>query len=299
MTSSDDVLVSRYRENYGLPAEAPLTAEQVREHLRLETELTARLLSSTSEDRWMTFRDCYDKLYGALPWLADTGGSPDAERWAELLGPSPQKIYEVGSGDGGLARALASFGYQVEATDISNHRGGTRRESERLKWSVTDGVHLERFATDVPYDAVISDQLIEHLHPDDLATHLGGCHSILRPGGKFVLRTPHAFAGPHDVSRVFGYVEPIGMHLREYTNRALKDQLLSAGFRDICSVLWLPRQMGGAPNGAAASRLHLIYLTLAEQLLGVWPPRARRALAMRLPGPLQPRIFLVAHRPSS
>ena len=92
-----------------------------------------------------------------------------------------------------------------------------------LRWTVSDGVHLERFEAPESYDAVISDQVIEHLHPDDLVAHFAGVHAILKPGGRYALATPHAFEGPFDVSRVFGSERPQGMHLKEYTYRELQD----------------------------------------------------------------------------
>ncbi|HWI22365.1 MAG TPA: class I SAM-dependent methyltransferase, partial [Baekduia sp.] len=170
---SGDRLLARYRANYGLGDDVSLTEDQVLFHLKLERGLTDELRASTSENRRETFERCYDRLYSELPWLASTGTpeAVDSAQWIAALGPAPQKIYEVGSGDGGLARSLVHAGYSVEATEITLERG-TRAELAGLTWSVTDGVHLENFALAAPYDAVISDQVVEHLHVDDVVRHL-------------------------------------------------------------------------------------------------------------------------------
>jgi SAM-dependent methyltransferase len=286
--TEDDALIQRYCENYGCAA--TLTADQVNYHLSLEIELTARLLASTPESRWATFQECYDELYGSLPWLAGTGGVGDLNGWNQVIGPPPQRLYEIGSGDGGLARALASLGYEVVATDVSVRRGRERQGAAGLTWGVTDGVHLDRFTELEAYDVVISDQLVEHLHPDDIGEHLRGCRSILRPGGRYIVQTPHAFTGPHDVSSVFGYEEPVGMHLREYTTAELKRELRRAGFSSVKSVLRFP---GGR---RVASSLHLGYLGVIERMLGDASRATKKKVSLRLRGPLRPRIFLVARR---
>jgi SAM-dependent methyltransferase len=293
---SEDELLDRYRRNYGLSEENAVTIDQVRWHLELERSLTARLRASSPEMRWETFQACYDELYSELPWLVDTGGMVETGRWMRLLGPPPQRIHEVGSGNGELAAALAAYGYEVEATDISSERGGPRREVDGLQWTVTDGVHLDRFARRAPYDAVLSDQVVEHLHPDDLEVHLRSCRSILRNGGKYLVRTPHAFTGPHDVSRIFGFSEPVGMHLREYTNRQLTVGLKTAGFTRVRAVFHVPGKLGLPADLDRASAAYLAYLRSVERLTGHVVPDLRRRLLLRLPGPLRPRVFLLATR---
>lgn len=291
-------LVARYRRNYGLPT-APLTEEQIRRHLALERRLTAELLASTPATRWETFERCYGELYRELAWLHDADPTRPLGGWPRLIGPPPRRIYEVGAGQGGLARALVGHGYQVDATEVTRERGGRRAEQPGLSWSVTDGVHLERFAPNAPYDAVISDQVVEHLHPHDLESHLRGALEILVPGGRYVLRTPHAYLGPADISRVFGFDRPIGMHLREYTYTELATAARRAGFAPLAAPLGLPARLRGGGVGVRASRLYLAWLEGVERALaGLSPRRRRRALDRYLRVPLFRRdLWLVATAP--
>jgi SAM-dependent methyltransferase len=290
--ADDAELLSRYRATYGLEDQLELSVEQVNQHLALERRLTAELLSSPASARWDTFTRCYDELYAALPWLAGTGGTDDGDPWQALIGPPPKSVYEVGSGTGRLAQALAGAGYRVEATDIARDRGGSRTETDNLRWSVTDGVHLDRLATAIPYDAVISDQLIEHLHPDDILEHFRSARAILRPGGRYVFRTPQSLTGPHDVSLIFGFEEPVGMHLREYTNAELQAILGEAGYRSVRAVLRVPERSPVAPGLTRASGTYLRYLIATERVLDKLQ-RPRQA-ARHLRGPLHPRVWIVA-----
>ena len=294
--TADDDLLERYRSNYGLDDGVDLSIEQVRHHLDLEQRLTAELLESSEDERWRTFERCYDELYRGLPWLTGTGGAADPSPWMATLGRPPRRIYEVGSGAGKLARMLAEAGYDVEATDVSTERGERQEDTPNLRWSVTDGVHVEDFAAHGPYDGVMSDQVLEHLHPTDLGRHLVGCRRILRPGGVYVMRTPHAFTGPHDVSRVFGLPRPVGMHLREYTNGELATALRDAGFASVAAVVPLPGPLRRGRE-ALASPAYLRYQLGLERALAPLSPARRRRASARLPRLLRPRIFLAATAP--
>ena len=185
-------LVTRYQRNFHLAE--PVSEADILRHLELEQSLTADLLASVPETRREVFAEAYGRLYRELPWL-NVGSehlAPDAEDWVRLIGPPPSKVYEVGSGNGALASALAQRGYVVEATEITLERQTT----DTLHWSETDGVHLADYAENAPYDAVVSNQVVEHLHPEDIDDHLRHAHAILKPGGRYVLETPLWYRGP-------------------------------------------------------------------------------------------------------
>lgn len=284
----DDALLVRYHEAYGL-ARGTVDAEQARHHIELEVELTQRLLDSTPATRWQTFERCYEQLYEELPWLKSTGGGGyDPDLWTRLLGRPGLRVYEVGSGAGGLASALAAAGYEVTATDVSPNRGA-READAGPTWAVTDGVHLDQFAEPGQFDAVISDQVIEHLHPDDALDHFASARRLLKPGGRYIFRTPHRLSGPHDVSAIFGYTAPVGMHLREYTNRELSAVARQAGFKRLRSVMWAPRIY----RKPITSRAHLIAMGIAEEVLQRVPDRWRRRVVALLRGPLRLDVMLI------
>ena len=229
-------LISRYRRNYHIPTSAEITEDMILRHWQLERRLAIELLKSTPENRWQVFERCYSMLYSELEWLnqfldVDTKQPPTQlhKEWMDLIGKPPKKVYEIGSGKGELISHLASHGFECKGTEITLERGQKYACARRnLSWGISDGVHLERFEEPDSYDAVISDQLIEHLHPDDLTHHFKGVWYILRDGGKYVFRTPHAYVGPSDISRVLNCDKPIGMHLKEYTFGEVKGLLKQA-----------------------------------------------------------------------
>ncbi len=234
-------VVLRYRQNYGLGDEIGI--EQVQAHEQLEARLTRELLASTPELRWEVFSAAYTELYESLPWLNTTDDSRPAwwtATWLRLV-PAHSDVIEVGSGRAALIRDLVRSGHRCVATEISPERGSKHlAESDGLQWHITDGIHLASFEPDDSFDVVISTQVIEHFHPDDLLVHFQNARRILRPGGRYLFDTPHRSSGPHDLSRVFDYERAQFMHLKEYTHDELTSTLKAAGFDEVKAVIAFP-----------------------------------------------------------
>ena len=275
-------LIERYKKNYNIPASFEVTELMVLKHWELEKSLTKELLESSSEKRWEVFELCYSKLYSELKWLnlpADSNNRlPSFElykNWLYLIGSPPKKIYEIGSGQGELISSLASYGFKCKATEITRERGQKCVSGHpNLSWGISDGVHLERFESPNSYDAVISNQVIEHLHPDDLFDHFKGVLSILSAGGGYIFATPHLYVGPSDISRVFKYEKPMGMHLKEYTYQELKKLLEQAGFENVCAILVVPQRISHLLKlnfRPIASRTYFYYLCKIEQFITLLP----------------------------
>lgn len=293
--------INRYRWNYGIAEDVSLTEEMIPTHWSLERRLTRELLASTRESRWATFERCYTTLYGELDWLnrliGSTSTTPAADRyrhWGELVGTQPKCIYEVGSGKATMISYLAQLGHQCTATEITRERGAMHAvQHPNLRWTQTDGVNLAHFEPSNSFDFVISDNVIEHLHPDDLTLHLSGAREILKNGGKYLLAVPHRWFGPSDISRVFKYEIACGMHLKEYTYRELSKALRLAGFSVVASVrLPLP----GSSQVARSDARTMQWLCLLEAVLSPFAQpilRGRIASLAKRAG-VAPLIFLAA-----
>jgi SAM-dependent methyltransferase len=225
-------ILNRYHKNYGL-AEGAVTYNQVMSHWDLEKKLTQKLLKSSKKQRVQIFQESYTHLYEKLAWLnsAHAVDKKNLASWRRLIGNTPQKIYEIGSGTGALVNYLADFGHACVATEITPLRKGTKKGG--VTWRISDGVNLETFEKPNHFDVVISDQVIEHLHPLDLEEHFRGAYAILKTGGRYIFKTPHRYTGPHDVSKVFNKKIAEGMHLKEYTYFELSKVAKRAGFSTV------------------------------------------------------------------
>jgi SAM-dependent methyltransferase len=255
-------IVSNYRRLYGLGDDIGI--EEVRRHSALEGALTDRLLHSSRETRWQEFADCYGRLYAELPWLNKLNEPTDTksmEAWGRLIG-GHSKVFEVGSGRGRLIQYLAGLGNECHATEITPERGEKFVDpATGVIWEQTDGVNLSRFTTENTFDYVISDQVFEHLHPNDHLIHLSEACKILKPRGQYILRTPHPSNGPHDLSQVFGVEEPVFMHLWEPTYDYLSGMMKKAGFSRVAAVF-----ESGSLGICMISSGFLKYQVLADRL---------------------------------
>lgn len=221
--------------------------------------------------------------------------------WISVIGPPPKHICEVGSGRGSFVRYLASLGYDCTGTDITKERGKKFDSgTPGLNWNTTDGVHLARFEKSGTYDIVISDQVIEHLHPDDLVEHFQGALAILKTGGSYVFRTPHYCFGPSDVSRIFKCDESKGMHLKEYTYAEIVAALKKAGFNEIGAIPSIPyriREVIRIRTRPKPSLVYLKYLCTIERIIKAIPYQpARHTITFLLSGFLMFRadVFVCA-----
>jgi SAM-dependent methyltransferase len=135
---------------------------------------------------------------------------------------------EFAPGDCTFSIKISKHVGHVYGMDISNQWGETDCTSGNFELIIYDGYNLDRIH-DNSIDIVFSDQLIEHLHPDDTVLHFKLVHRILKDGGKYIFNTPHSFSGPHDVSRYFSD-ESKGLHLKEWTYSELKDLFMALQF---------------------------------------------------------------------
>lgn len=209
--------------------------ERIVAHYELERELANRLRHSTKSERKELYGQLYSELFTKLPdhpqhtALRDIGSSRISAQ-LRLIGRHlrPEANFvEIGCGDAALSIAVAKIARSSVGIDITDALI-PKQKPENFSFVMTDGTSLDLQTASV--DLVYSNQLMEHLHPDDAKGQLMEIRRILKPGGKYICVTPNRVSGPHDVSQYFGVVAT-GFHLREYDYCSLRRLFTDAGFR--------------------------------------------------------------------
>jgi SAM-dependent methyltransferase len=210
-----------------------------------ETELATKLRGASRTERMSLYGEVYDAYTKAFPYAMpetpDDHLSSDIAyelAFAKKFISSDMAVAEVGPGRCAFARALAEHCkvlYGIDVTDLSP----AGLMPSNFRHVLIDGVHIP--LPDESVDVVVSNQLMEHLHPDDAADQLNEIARILRVGGHYICVTPNRLHGPHDSSARFddlpcpivdGTYIATGLHLKEYTNAELSELFRASGFRN-------------------------------------------------------------------
>lgn len=210
--------------------------ERISAHYQLERQLAQRLRDAPAHVRGRVYSEVYAELFRTLPdhpQSAPPRHSGRGRREASLLRPFLDRgaaYLELGCGDARVCFQVAArvaTAYGLDVTDVLIRRDLAPRN---FKFVQTDGVNIPLPSESV--DFAYSNQLMEHLHPEDAEGQLREVRRVLKPGARYLCTTPSRLTGPHDVSVFFDY-EARGFHLREYDYRSLRKLALAAGFRQV------------------------------------------------------------------
>lgn len=223
------------------------------QQVQIESQLAQRLADASPSERVKLYGPVYDRIYDMHlsrdPQTLDFGAGPELVRFLEKLTQPDDALLEVGCGGGLLAIEMARRGRRVLGIDVSarilEHARRRGLGTPGLTFAISEGTEIP--ARDRSFDFVYSVEVLEHLHAEDVATHLREVFRVLIPGGRYWLLTPNRLDTITSAQR-FGV--DVGashdIHLKEWTYAELADQLRRAGFASLRSpwrntkMTWLP-----------------------------------------------------------
>jgi len=254
------------------------STEQIRRHYEVETALADRLRRATHQERLELYGRTYAELYSQIPDIPHLDPTKSGAMRAQevlrqcaflsrFLNPN-SRFMEVGPGDCKLSIAIASCVRSVYAIDVTREVVEKLTLPSNVKFGLSDGCSIP--VPDNTIDVVLSDQVIEHLHPEDAAEHLKNVRCALTTGGIYICITPNRIYGPHDVSKYFDD-EAKGLHLQEYSATDLIKAFRAAGYSQVQLYTILP--------GGKSVHLPVFFVRIVEGLLDLLPRRLRLGLA--------------------
>lgn len=218
----------------------PRTFEQIKEHYEIEKELADQLRNSTREERKTLYKSMYNELFRRIPHHPQLTRKVSKEETEKLISYQNKDIVplvnnetvflEVGPGDCAFAFAMANLVKMVYAVDVSEEITSNSSFPQNFKLILSDGTNIPLPPNCI--NVAYSNQLMEHLHPDDAEAQLKEIYNALAPGGIYFCCTPNRLTGPTDVSRHFDTVAT-GLHLKEYTVKELSQIFRKVGFKNI------------------------------------------------------------------
>src|SRR3954463_7402853 len=217
------------------------TLDRRRAQFELERRLHHTLLSTPRDQRPAATRAAYEELFTQFRdhqvfQIDDAEDRRLGEKNAAIIAPLVRRgdrVLEVGCGRGHVLKSIQEAGCEVFGIDPSSDMVELAR-AHGVPASVGTADALD-FA-DRTIDLVFSQQVVEHLHPEDVPLHLAEAFRVLKPGGLLVVETPNRRTGPQDISRGFSRVAE-GLHLKEWTFGELAAAMRAAGFRDVRGLL--------------------------------------------------------------
>jgi SAM-dependent methyltransferase len=273
---------------------------RLREHYRVERELADRLRKAPAHARKGLYKSAYEELFRTVRDHPQLLAQSEIEvlaqrqravsRQLKFLGGmfTPQTTFmEIGAGDCALAVAASALARRVYAIDVAEEITRRFKRPQNCSLVLSDGCSVP--LPDASVDLAFSDQLMEHLHPEDAEAQLREIFRCLAPGGRYVCITPNRLYGPSDISGYFDEVAT-GLHLREYSAGELRAILKRAGFRRL-------RFYAGARG--LYLRVPYALVAAAEGLLEALPHRLRRRIAGWLPMRALLGVRVSAQKPES
>jgi SAM-dependent methyltransferase len=251
----------------------PLDDPMVAHHYHVEVALADRLRNSTKAQRTELYTAVYEELFREVPYHVQLTNKDDLDHRDEMirelmdtLAPylTSETIYaEIGSGDCALTMQVAPLVRKAWGIDVSPTviQGASAPNMELV---LSDGVSIPVEAT-----LIFSNQLMEHLHPDDAREQLENVFKALLPGGRYLCITPNRLNGPHDVSRGVDAVAR-GFHLHEYTYVELDRLFKDVGFTRTRALIRVRGRQFEAPTWLVVT---------SERAITALPGRLRHRVA--------------------
>jgi SAM-dependent methyltransferase len=257
------------------------TPAQIKEHYEIEKALAGKLRSANKQERRHLYSSLYNELYQRVPLHpqltrklspADSQLAVAAQmRFLKSVLHQDMTFMEVGPGDCALSFEVTKYVSQVYAVDVSDEitKAVTVPANFKLILSDGSGIPLPANSVNIAY----SNQLMEHLHPDDALEQLQNLYNALAPGGLYVCITPNRLSGPHDVSQHFDAVAT-GFHLKEYTTEELSKLFKQVGFSRVKVNVGIKGHYANFP---------VFPIALCEKILNLLPHGLSNMIARNLP----------------
>jgi SAM-dependent methyltransferase len=204
----------------------------------------AILLERDFSKRQALYAEVYTKVHSIYGKVVSRESENPKDRIVRLFASElrGKSILDIGCGQGHFLRSVKQqlVHGRLVGIDISKSVLPTEDGIEFIWGDIIEMPEMGKF------DVAISDNVFEHIAPQDADRHLQSIVRSLRRGGTFIALIPNRLFGPSDVTRILdfsysGRIPAKGTHLNESTYSEMRKYLLGYGFRNLRTVIPIPR----------------------------------------------------------
>lgn len=238
---SDYPFIRDYSKSEGI------TEDILAEAFKIEEHYHHLLLEETEFDkRQILYSEFYSKLlsvYGRHEELYPEDNPKDKTVHLFEKELNQKSVIDFGCGQGYMLQSICKKLNASKLTGVDVYIPDELKADIRINF---EAANIVKYTTDTSFEVAISDNVVEHLVPEDAKTHLEHIYGALSNSGKLILIMPNRLFGPADITRIqdfshAGKLDALGGHVNESTYTEMIAILKSVGFRKFSTVLPIPK----------------------------------------------------------
>lgn len=236
--------MNNYPSLYQFSKDIGITPEKLIKAFEYEKDFHEKILEESDfNKRQLLYEDVYSTVHEIYE---TTKHAPDPNKKHKTVKLFKKELYEksvldIGCGEGNFLLCIENKlkHKRLVGLDVSV---GVLPKSSKVEFIKTNIVN---FDLGDKFDVITSDNVMEHIAPNDIDIHLRSVVRHLKSKGTLIIMMPNRLFGPNDVTRIIDYtnsniVPAKGTHLSEMSYKEIIKLLKEHGFTEFKTVIPIP-----------------------------------------------------------
>ena len=242
MMSSVYPSLERFSQSIGISSERLVRAFEIEKIFHEKI-----LLETDEKKRRDLYRDVYSTVHKIYGKSEDNSRKINFESKRKIVSLfskelKDKSILDIGCGDGAFLINVENSLSTKNLAGIDISKVVLPHQQSKIQFIESDIID---FSIKEKFDVVVSDNVFEHIAPQDISKHIDSIKNVLEKNGTLIIMMPNRLFGPSDVTRIidFSYTnktQATGTHVNESTYYESMSILRKNGFRNFRTVFPFP-----------------------------------------------------------